>query len=151
MRLQRLQSTSGSNNSFGNSKILITFVDVTEIKTNMAQKFNEKAYLASVGAGIRALRKKKKMTLEMFGDIVGLDKSNAYRIESGRNITLLTLEKIARVFNITASKLLDSAVEVKEQPKKAKKAAKKVVKPAKKKAAKPAAKPAKKGAKKKKK
>ncbi|MEN9947422.1 MAG: hypothetical protein RL106_245, partial [Bacteroidota bacterium] len=27
----------------------------------MAQKFNEKAYLASVGAGIRALRKKKKM------------------------------------------------------------------------------------------
>ncbi|MEY4330247.1 MAG: hypothetical protein RL609_995, partial [Bacteroidota bacterium] len=37
----------------------------------MAQKFNEKAYLASVGAGIRALRKKKKMTLEVFGDVVG--------------------------------------------------------------------------------
>ncbi len=117
----------------------------------MAQKFNEKAYLASIGAGIRALRKKKKMTLEMFGDVVGLDKSNAYRIESGRNITLLTLEKIARVFNITASKLLDSAVEVKEQPKKAKKAVKKVAKAAKKKTAKPAPKAVKKTAKKKKK
>ena len=85
----------------------------------MAQKFNEKAYLASVGAGIRALRKKKKMTLEVFGDVVGLDKSNAYRIEKGRNITLLTLEKIARVFNMSSSKLLDSAIEVKEEPKKA--------------------------------
>lgn len=146
-----LRSTSGRNKSFGNSNFLITFVEVTEIKTNMAQKFNEKAYLASIGAGIRALRKKKKMTLEMFGDVVGLDKSNAYRIESGRNITLLTLEKIARVFNITASKLLDSAVEVKEQPKKAKKAVKKVAKAAKKKTAKPAPKAVKKTAKKKKK
>jgi transcriptional regulator with XRE-family HTH domain len=119
----------------------------------MAQKFNEKAYLASIGAGIRALRKKKKMTLEMFGDVVGLDKSNAYRIESGRNITLLTLEKIAQVFNMSASKLLDSAIEVKVEPKKAKKVkvVKKVAKPAKKevkKASKPASKPAKKVAKK---
>ena len=116
----------------------------------MAQKFNEKAYLASVGAGIRALRKKKKMTLEVFGDVVGLDKSNAYRIEKGRNITLLTLEKIARVFNMSSSKLLDSAIEVKEEPKKAKPAAKKAAKPvAKKVAAKPVAKPvAKKAAKK---
>ncbi|MEY3598812.1 MAG: helix-turn-helix protein [Bacteroidota bacterium] len=109
----------------------------------MAQKFNEKAYLASVGAGIRALRKKKKMTLEVFGDVVGLDKSNAYRIEKGRNITLLTLEKIARVFNMSSSKLLDSAIEVKEEPKKAKPAAKKAAKPvAKKAAAKPVAKKA---------
>jgi transcriptional regulator with XRE-family HTH domain len=116
----------------------------------MAQKFNEKAYLASIGAGIRALRKKKKMTLEVFGDVVGLDKSNAYRIERGRNITLLTLEKIAQVFNMSSSKLLDSAVEVKEEPKKAKpakKAAKPAAKPAKK-VAKPASKPAKKVAKK---
>lgn len=116
----------------------------------MAQKFNEKAYLASIGAGIRALRKKKKMTLEVFGDVVGLDKSNAYRIERGRNITLLTLEKIAQVFNMSSSKLLDNAIEVKEEPKKAM-PAKKVVKPAAKpakKAAKAAAKPAKKVAKK---
>jgi transcriptional regulator with XRE-family HTH domain len=104
----------------------------------MAQKFNEKAYLASIGAGIRALRKKKKMTLEVFGDVVGLDKSNAYRIERGRNITLLTLEKIAQVFNMSSSKLLDNAIEVQEAAKKAKTA---------KKAAKPAAKPAKKVAK----
>ena len=119
----------------------------------MAQKFNEKAYLASIGAGIRALRMKKKMTLETFGDVVGLDKSNAYRIESGRNITLLTLEKIAQVFNMSASKLLDSAIEVKVEPKKAKKVkvAKKVAKPAKKevkKASKSVSKPAKKVAKK---
>jgi len=106
----------------------------------MAQKFNEKAYLASIGAGIRALRKKKKMTLEVFGDVVGLDKSNAYRIEKGRNITLLTLEKIAQVFNMSSSKLLDSAIEVKEEPKKAKPAVKKAAKPVAKKAAKPAAK-----------
>lgn len=113
----------------------------------MAQKFNEKAYLASVGAGIRALRKKKKMTLEVFGDVVGLDKSNAYRIEKGRNITLLTLEKIARVFNMSSSKLLDSAIEVKEEPKKAKPAAKKVAKPVAKKVVKPVAKKAVKAAK----
>jgi transcriptional regulator with XRE-family HTH domain len=144
-------SISGKNKNWQFRKNLYTFVVVTENKTRMAQKFNEKAYLASIGAGIRALRKKKKMTLEMFGDVVGLDKSNAYRIESGRNITLLTLEKIARVFNITASKLLDSAVEVKEQPKKAKKAVKKVVKAAKKKTAKPAPKAVKKTVKKKKK
>ncbi len=99
---------------------LYTFVVVTENKTRMAQKFNEKAYLASIGAGIRALRMKKKMTLETFGDVVGLDKSNAYRIESGRNITLLTLEKIAQVFNISASKLLDSAIDIKDLPKKPK-------------------------------
>ena len=125
---------------------LYTFVVVTENKTRMAQKFNEKAYLASIGAGIRALRMKKKMTLETFGDVVGLDKSNAYRIESGRNITLLTLEKIAQVFNISASKLLDSAIDVKDLSKKTKKVKKAKSTPSKK--AKPAKKEVKKVAKK---
>jgi transcriptional regulator with XRE-family HTH domain len=112
----------------------------------MAQKFNDEAYLASVGAGIRALRKKKKMTLETFGDVVGLDKSNAYRIEKGRNITLLTLDKIARVFNISSSKLLDSAIPVADLPKK--KSAKPAVKASKKVVVKPSAKKASKATKK---
>lgn len=73
----------------------------------------EKAFLKSVGQNIKARRKERGYTLEALGEDIGLDKSNTFRIEQGKNITLLTLLKISLFLDITPSELLKTNVEVK--------------------------------------
>jgi DNA-binding Xre family transcriptional regulator len=43
---------------------------------------------------------------------IGLDKSNTYRIEQGKNITLLTLLKISLFLDVPACELLKTDVEI---------------------------------------
>ena len=57
-------------------------------------------FLQSVGLRIKTLRKEKGYTLADLGDNIGLDKSNTFRLEQGKNFTPLTLIKIATFFNI---------------------------------------------------
>lgn len=52
-------------------------------------------FLVQVGDNIRRHRTRHGFTLEELGRDIGLDKSNMHRIEMGRNITLVTLLKIA--------------------------------------------------------
>jgi transcriptional regulator with XRE-family HTH domain len=72
----------------------------------------EQAFLKSVGDNIKARRKEKGYTLEALGEDIGLDKSNTFRIEQGKNITLLTLLKISLFLDIEPSELLKTNVEV---------------------------------------
>jgi DNA-binding Xre family transcriptional regulator len=69
-------------------------------------------YLVAVGDKIRRTRIQRGYTLEEVGRDIGLDKSNMYRIEQGRNITLLTLLKIAVVLEVDPNDLIKNNVEV---------------------------------------
>jgi transcriptional regulator with XRE-family HTH domain len=69
-------------------------------------------FLAAVGENIRYYRKKKGFTLEALGEDIGLDKSNMHHIEAGRNLTLITLLKIALFLDIEPAKLLQTNVNV---------------------------------------
>ena len=67
-------------------------------------------FLVAVGDNIRYYRKKKGFTLEALGEDIGLDKSNMHHIEAGKNITLLTLLKIALFLDVEPSKLMSTKV-----------------------------------------
>lgn len=71
-----------------------------------------KNFLAAVGDKIRKQRLKQGLTLEQLGENIGLDKGNVHRIETGKNITLLTLLKIALFLKTDVVKLLDNNVKV---------------------------------------
>lgn len=76
----------------------------------MAQKDPSNDFLAAVGAKIRHYRQKEGISLIQFGDDIGLDKGNLHKIESGKNITVLTLLKIALLLKVDVSKLVSTNV-----------------------------------------
>ena len=58
---------------------------------------------------IKALRKKRGLTQEQLADLVGIDYKYLQKME-GKNppaVRIDTIEKLAKVFKITCSKLLD--------------------------------------------
>ncbi len=62
---------------------------------------------ARLGARLRALRKKKGMTQVELADYLGLRRTYISELEHGkRNVSLVTLEIIARGFGISPSELL---------------------------------------------
>jgi transcriptional regulator with XRE-family HTH domain len=65
-------------------------------------------FLVAVGDKIRYYRRRKGFTLEALGEDIGLDKSNMHHIEAGKNITLLTLLKIALFLEVEPAKLLQT-------------------------------------------
>lgn len=69
-------------------------------------------FLEQVGNNIRTYRQKKGLTLEALGEDIGLDKSNMYRIEQGKNITLVTLLKIAAFLEVSPGKLIQNTPDV---------------------------------------
>jgi transcriptional regulator with XRE-family HTH domain len=69
-------------------------------------------FLEQVGQNIRNHRQKKGLTLEALGEDIGLDKSNMHRIEQGKNITLVTLLKIAAFLEISPTKLIQNTPDV---------------------------------------
>jgi transcriptional regulator with XRE-family HTH domain len=100
-------------------------------------------FLQTIGENIRHYRKKKGFTLEALGEDIGLDKGNMHHIESGKNITLVTLLKIALFLDVSVTKLIPSSVEMSIEEaesminrKKARRRKKAAVKPYKKAAAK---------------
>lgn len=64
-------------------------------------------YLTLMGDNIRRWRNKRGYTLEEVGQDIGLDKSNLHHIEQGKNITIITLLKLAAVLEIKPTDLLD--------------------------------------------
>jgi transcriptional regulator with XRE-family HTH domain len=69
-------------------------------------------FLEQVGDNIRHYRLKRGLTLEALGEDIGLDKSNMFRIEQGKNITLLTLLKVAAFLDVHPSKLFSGTPEI---------------------------------------
>lgn len=65
-----------------------------------------KSYLKSVGENIKYYRKLNGLSLDVLGLDIGLDKSNMHKIEAGKNITLLTLLKLAVVLKVKPEQLV---------------------------------------------
>ncbi len=65
-----------------------------------------KFYLKSVGENIKHYRKQRGLSLDVLGLDIGLDKSNMHKIEAGKNITLLTLLKLAVVLKVKPEQLV---------------------------------------------
>ncbi len=73
----------------------------------MEKKDSVAIFLKQVGDNIRKERLKKGYTLAGLGEDIGLDKSNMHKIEQGKNITLVTLLKIAAFLEIHPVLLLE--------------------------------------------
>ena len=63
--------------------------------------------LIDFGQHIKKLRKKHNISQTELGALSNIEKSAIQRIERGCNSTLITLEKLAKGFNISLSELLD--------------------------------------------
>jgi transcriptional regulator with XRE-family HTH domain len=75
----------------------------------------EKEFLSKVGEKVKLYRTKKQLTLQEFGEDIGLDKGNTHRLENGKNMTLLSLFKIAAILEVNPKNLLDFPLEFKIQ------------------------------------
>ncbi len=63
--------------------------------------------LGQIGAKIKAMREERKMTQQDLASLCDFETSNLSRIESGRsNVTIGTLHKIAKAFNVAIKVLL---------------------------------------------
>jgi transcriptional regulator with XRE-family HTH domain len=71
----------------------------------------EKEFLSKVGEKVKLYRTKKQLTLLELGEDIGLDKGNTQRLEKGKNMTLLTLFKIAAILEVDTKDLLDFPLE----------------------------------------
>ena len=78
----------------------------------MNTKNSVQLFLKQVGDNIRKERLKKGITLAGLGEDIGLDKSNMHKIEQGKNITLLTLLKIAAFLELHPNKLFQNTKEI---------------------------------------
>jgi transcriptional regulator with XRE-family HTH domain len=75
----------------------------------------EKEFLSKVGEKVKLYRTKKQLTLQEFGEDIGLDKGNTQRLENGKNMTLLTLFKIAAILEVEPKDILDFPLDFKIQ------------------------------------
>ncbi len=66
----------------------------------------EKKFLKKLGARLRALRTAKGWTLEDVEEHGWKSWQHLQKIESGKNITIVTVRKIAALYKIPLSKLL---------------------------------------------
>jgi transcriptional regulator with XRE-family HTH domain len=71
-------------------------------------------FLTAIGDNIRRNRIHRGYTLDQLGCDIGLDKSNMYRIEQGKNITLITLIKIAAILEVNPGELLRTNIVLKQ-------------------------------------
>jgi transcriptional regulator with XRE-family HTH domain len=70
---------------------------------------DEKKYLKRVGAKIRTLRVERGWTLEQVEEHGWNNWQHLQKIEAGKNITLVTLRRVAQLFKLDPSELLKGA------------------------------------------
>ena len=66
----------------------------------------EKKYLKRIGAKIRAIRVERGWTLEQVEEHGWNNWQHLQKIEAGKNITLVTLRRVAQLFKLDPSDLL---------------------------------------------
>ncbi len=71
--------------------------------------------MKTVGNNIRKERINKGLSLAALGEDIGLDKGNLYRIEQGKNFTLLTLTKIGAFLEVNPARLFNNCNEIRIQ------------------------------------
>jgi|GEM_PF-750774 len=75
----------------------------------------EQEFLLRVGEKIKHYRALRGLSLRELGEDIGLDKGNTHRIENGKNLTLVTLFKLAAILEIDPKDLLDFSFQYKIQ------------------------------------
>jgi len=74
---------------------------------NVQLSSEDKKYLEKLGTRIKSIRLEKKWSLEETEHHGWNDWKHLQKIESGKNITVVTLRKIAKLYKISQSKLLE--------------------------------------------
>jgi transcriptional regulator with XRE-family HTH domain len=72
----------------------------------MAVTNDEKRFLQKLGLKLRALRDERKWTLEETEEHGFPDWKHLQKIESGRNVTIVTLKRVAKLYKLPLEKLL---------------------------------------------
>lgn len=74
-------------------------------------ELKEEEVLKNVGAHLRRLREKKKMTLRQLSEYSGIDNSRLSKIEQGKiNITLLTLIELSIMLDASPATILGKSI-----------------------------------------
>ncbi len=63
-----------------------------------------------VGRNINAARRMKGFTMQQLGEDIGMDRAAISKIESGKNVTLETLVKIAAALEVQPAELLQGTI-----------------------------------------
>ena len=86
--------------------ILISIVFCTKLLVDMAS-LKDKRLLRAMGERVRALREAKGWTQQQFADQCGLHRTYIAGTERGeRNLTILSLKKLADILRVTLAELL---------------------------------------------
>jgi DNA-binding Xre family transcriptional regulator len=93
-----------------NNNLSTTFRVLMPIERDISKEF-----LKEVGACVSKKRKAKKLSLEKLGLEVGLTRMQMHRIESGYNITLKTLLKLAIALETKPGSLIKSKSRFKKE------------------------------------
>lgn len=72
----------------------------------MAKRYQPERVFKAIGLKIRSIRERKGLTLEE-AEGEGLSWQQLQKIESGRNITIRTLVRIANLFGMHPSEILE--------------------------------------------
>lgn len=76
---------------------------IGKIGTAERDKFEDEFNTFLIGEAIREARKKKKLTQEQLGIMVGVKKAQISKIESGRNLTLSTISRVLHAMGLQAN------------------------------------------------
>ncbi|MEN0060047.1 MAG: helix-turn-helix transcriptional regulator [Bdellovibrio sp.] len=68
---------------------------------------DDKKFLKRMGAKIKSMRQEKGWTLEEVEDHGWNNWQHLQKIESGKNITVVTLRKVAQLYKVPLATLLD--------------------------------------------
>ncbi|MCD8387006.1 MAG: helix-turn-helix domain-containing protein [Bacteroidales bacterium] len=74
-----------------------------KVGTPKRDKYEAKLQEYLIGEAIKQAREAKKLTQEQLGELMGVQKAQVSRIESGRNITFATIRRAFRAMNINAT------------------------------------------------
>jgi len=75
----------------------------------MVLKTNEDIYKKVIGENIRKIRKRNKLTQDIFAETIGIEPSNLSNIENGKSFpSAMTIIQIQKHFNISAEEIFDT-------------------------------------------
>lgn len=72
--------------------------------------YSIREFVELVGKNINAARRMKGFTMQQLGEDIGMDRAAISKIESGKNVTLETLIKIAAALEVQPSDLLQGTI-----------------------------------------
>ena len=75
----------------------------------MVSKSNEVIYKKAIGENIRKIRKRNKLTQDIFAEKIGIEPSNLSNIENGKSFpSAMTIIQIQKHFEISTEEIFDT-------------------------------------------